>query len=41
MLDAGQYFAPSPFESGFVSAAHGDADIAETVAAADGVFRAW
>jgi glutamate-1-semialdehyde 2,1-aminomutase len=38
MLDAGHYFAPSPFESGFVSAAHSDADIAETVAAADEVF---
>jgi glutamate-1-semialdehyde 2,1-aminomutase len=41
MLDAGHYFAPSPFESGFVSAAHGDADIAETVAAADRIFRNW
>jgi glutamate-1-semialdehyde 2,1-aminomutase len=35
MLDAGHYFAPSPYEAGFVSAAHSDADIAETVA----VFR--
>jgi glutamate-1-semialdehyde 2,1-aminomutase len=41
MLDAGHYFAPSSFESGFVSAVHGDADIAETVAAAAGVFRNW
>jgi glutamate-1-semialdehyde 2,1-aminomutase len=41
MLDAGHYFAPSPFESGFVSSAHSDADIAETVAAADGIFRNW
>ncbi|MDR3299796.1 MAG: glutamate-1-semialdehyde 2,1-aminomutase [Candidatus Accumulibacter sp.] len=39
MLDAGHYFAPSPFESGFVSSAHSDADIAETVAAAEEVFR--
>ncbi|HNL20875.1 MAG TPA: glutamate-1-semialdehyde 2,1-aminomutase, partial [Rhodocyclaceae bacterium] len=31
MLDAGHYFAPSAFEAGFVSAAHGDADIAGTV----------
>jgi glutamate-1-semialdehyde 2,1-aminomutase len=41
MLDAGHAFAPSPFESGFVSAAHSDTDIAETVAAADRVFRNW
>lgn len=34
MLAAGHYFAPSPFEAGFVSAAHGDADIAATLAAA-------
>ncbi len=38
MLDAGHYFAPSAFEAGFVSAAHGDADIAGTVAAADAYF---
>jgi glutamate-1-semialdehyde 2,1-aminomutase len=41
MLDAGHYFAPSAFEAGFVSAAHGEADIAATVAAADAIFRAW
>lgn len=41
MLDAGYYFAPSAFEAGFVSAAHGETDIAETVAAAEGVFSAW
>lgn len=41
MLAAGHYFAPSAFEAGFVSAAHGEADIASTVAAADAVFRAW
>ena len=35
MLDAGHYFAPSAFEAGFVSAAHSDADIAGTIAAAD------
>ncbi|GHU26647.1 glutamate-1-semialdehyde 2,1-aminomutase [Betaproteobacteria bacterium] len=39
MLDAGHYFAPSPFEAGFMSAAHSDTDIAETVAAAEEVFR--
>ncbi len=41
MLDAGHYFAPSAFEAGFVSAAHGEADIASTIAAADAAFRAW
>jgi glutamate-1-semialdehyde 2,1-aminomutase len=38
MLDAGHYFAPSAFEAGFVSAAHSDADIAGTVAAAEAYF---
>ncbi len=38
MLDAGHYFAPSAFEAGFVSAAHTEADIAATVAAARDVF---
>ncbi len=38
MLDAGIYFAPSPFEAGFVSAAHGEAEIAATVEAASRVF---
>ncbi|SBT05789.1 glutamate-1-semialdehyde aminotransferase (aminomutase) [Candidatus Accumulibacter aalborgensis] len=41
MLDAGHYFAPSAFEAGFVSAAHTEADIAATIAAAEGVFRGW
>ena len=41
MLDAGHYFAPSAFEAGFVSAAHTDADIAATVAAAEAGFKAW
>ena len=40
MLDAGVYLAPSAFEAGFVSAAHSDADIAATVAAAEAIFRA-
>ncbi|MDR0441743.1 MAG: glutamate-1-semialdehyde 2,1-aminomutase [Candidatus Accumulibacter sp.] len=39
MLDTGHHFAPSPFEAGFVSSAHSDADIAETVTAADEAFR--
>jgi glutamate-1-semialdehyde 2,1-aminomutase len=34
MLADGIYLAPSPFEAGFVSAAHGEADIAATLAAA-------
>ena len=34
MLDAGVYLAPSAFEAGFVSAAHGDEEIAQTRAAA-------
>ncbi|MDI6747606.1 MAG: glutamate-1-semialdehyde 2,1-aminomutase [Rhodocyclaceae bacterium] len=39
MLEAGVYLAPSAFEAGFVSAAHTDADIAATLAAADAIFR--
>ncbi len=38
MLDAGIYLAPSAFEAGFVSAAHSDDDIAETIAAAESAF---
>jgi glutamate-1-semialdehyde 2,1-aminomutase len=34
MLEQGVYLAPSAFEAGFVSAAHSERDIAETVAAA-------
>ncbi len=41
MLDVGVYLAPSAFEAGFVSAAHTDADIAQTIAAADKIFAAW
>ncbi len=40
MLDAGHYLAPSAFEAGFVSAAHSEADIAATVAAAAAIFAA-
>ena len=39
MLDAGIYLAPSAFEAGFVSAAHGEAEITATLAAADRVFK--
>ena len=38
MLDRGVYFAPSAFEAAFVSGAHGEAEIAQTLAAADAVF---
>lgn len=38
MLDAGIYFAPSAFEAGFVSAAHTEQDIRQTVEAAARVF---
>ena len=40
MLDEGIYLAPSAFEAGFVSAAHGDDEISATIAAADRVFAA-
>jgi glutamate-1-semialdehyde 2,1-aminomutase len=40
MLDAGVYLAPSAFEAGFVSAAHDDAAIESTFAAAERAFRA-
>ena len=38
MLDAGVYFAPSAYEAGFVSSAHDDALIDETIAAARRAF---
>jgi glutamate-1-semialdehyde 2,1-aminomutase len=38
MLCEGFYFAPSAFEAGFVSAAHGDEEIAATLAAARRYF---
>jgi glutamate-1-semialdehyde 2,1-aminomutase len=38
MLEEGVYLAPSAFEAGFISAAHTDADIDATVAAAARVF---
>jgi glutamate-1-semialdehyde 2,1-aminomutase len=39
MLDRGVYLAPALYEAGFVSAAHGDDDIAATVAAAREALR--
>ncbi|MCA9788446.1 MAG: aminotransferase class III-fold pyridoxal phosphate-dependent enzyme, partial [Cyanobacteria bacterium HKST-UBA05] len=38
LLAQGVYMAPSPFEAGFVSAAHTTADIEATLAAVDRVF---
>jgi len=38
LLDRGVYIAPALYEAGFVSAAHTEADIAQTVAAAAEVF---
>jgi len=38
MLAEGVYLAPSAFEAGFISAAHTDADVDATIAAAGRVF---
>ncbi len=38
MLDSGIFLAPSQFEAAFVSAAHSEADIDRTIAAARRVF---
>ena len=38
MLEEGLYLAPSAFEAGFISSAHSDADIDETLAAAEKAF---
>ena len=39
LLERGVYIAPALYEAGFVSAAHSDADLAETIRAAEEVFR--
>lgn len=39
MLDAGIYLAPSAFEAGFMSSAHSDGNIDETLSAARAVLR--
>jgi glutamate-1-semialdehyde 2,1-aminomutase len=39
MRERGVYLAPSAFEAGFVSSAHGEAEIARTVDAARDAFR--
>jgi glutamate-1-semialdehyde 2,1-aminomutase len=38
MLAEGVYLAPSPFEAGFISAAHSDEDIDATISAAEKVM---
>ncbi|HVL00239.1 MAG TPA: aminotransferase class III-fold pyridoxal phosphate-dependent enzyme, partial [Dongiaceae bacterium] len=40
MLQEGVYLAPSAYEAGFVSAAHGDAELEQTIAAARKVMKA-
>ena len=40
LLDRGIYIAPALYEAGFVSAAHSEADIAETISVAREVFHA-
>jgi glutamate-1-semialdehyde 2,1-aminomutase len=40
MLNAGIYLAPSAFEAGFVSSAHGEREIRRTIKAARKVFKA-
>ncbi|MCA1778267.1 MAG: glutamate-1-semialdehyde 2,1-aminomutase, partial [Xanthomonadaceae bacterium] len=39
MLDNGVYLAPSAFEAGFVSSAHGESEINDTIAAAKQAFK--
>jgi glutamate-1-semialdehyde 2,1-aminomutase len=39
LLDRGVYIAPALYEAGFVSAAHSEADVAETISAAKEVFK--
>jgi glutamate-1-semialdehyde 2,1-aminomutase len=41
MLVRGVYMAPSQFEAGFMSSAHGDAEIEATIQAAAETFKAW
>jgi len=38
MLERGVYLAPSAYEAGFVSSAHGPRELEQTFAAADEVF---
>jgi len=41
MLAEGVYLAPSSYEAGFVSSAHGAPEIERTIAAADRTFSSW
>ncbi len=41
MLSSGQYLAPALYEAGFVSAAHTDDDIAQTIEASRAAFRVF
>ncbi len=41
MLHEGIYFAPSAFEAGFVSAAHGNEEISKTLFVAEKIFSTW
>jgi glutamate-1-semialdehyde 2,1-aminomutase len=41
MLDHGIYFAPSAYETSFVSAAHDTPEIDTTLAAARNCFERW
>jgi glutamate-1-semialdehyde 2,1-aminomutase len=38
MLSNGVYLAPASYEAGFMSAAHGDAEIEATISAAEKAF---
>jgi glutamate-1-semialdehyde 2,1-aminomutase len=40
LLDCGVYLAPSQFEAGFMSLAHSDADVAQTIGAVDTAMQA-
>ena len=41
MLERGVYLAPSQFEAGFMSPAHGTAEIEATIQAAVETFKSW
>ena len=41
MLEGGVYLAPSAFEAGFISSAHGEREIRQTIEVAKSVFARW
>ena len=41
MLEKGVYLAPSQFEAGFISTAHSQSEIENTIAAATEIFQSW